>query len=34
VAELCRLVDEAAAQLGLSGHPDPRRLLDRARASV
>ena len=33
-AELCRLIDEAAAQLGLSGHPDPRRLLDRARASV
>ena len=30
-AELCRLVDEAAARLGLSGHPDPRRLLDEAR---
>jgi len=33
-AELCRLIDEAAAQLGLSGHPDPRRLLDEARASA
>jgi len=33
-AELCRLIDEAAARLGLSGHPDPRRLLDQARASV
>jgi trimethylamine--corrinoid protein Co-methyltransferase len=32
--ELCRLIDEAAARLGLSGHPDPRRLLDEARASV
>jgi hypothetical protein len=32
--ELCRLVDEAAARLGLSDHPDPRRLLDEARASV
>ena len=31
-AELCRLIDEAAGQLGLSGHPDPRRLLDEARA--
>ena len=31
-AELCRLIDEAAARLGLSGHPDPRRLLDEARA--
>jgi trimethylamine--corrinoid protein Co-methyltransferase len=30
-AELCRLIDEAAAQLGLSGHPDPRRLLADAR---
>jgi len=33
-AELCRLIDEAAAQLGLSDHPDPRRLLEQARASV
>jgi trimethylamine--corrinoid protein Co-methyltransferase len=33
-AELCRLIDEAAAQLGLSSHPDPRRLLDQARASA
>lgn len=33
-AELCRLVDEAAAELGLSSHPDPRRLLDHARASA
>jgi len=33
-AELCRLIDEAAAQLGLSDHPDPRRLLDEARASA
>ena len=32
--ELCRLIDEAAAQLGLSGHPDPRRLLDEARGAV
>jgi trimethylamine:corrinoid methyltransferase-like protein len=31
-AELCRLIDDAAARLGLSGHPDPRRLLDEARA--
>ncbi len=30
-AELCRLIDEAAARLGLSGHPDPRRLLEQAR---
>ena len=30
-AELCRLIDEAASRLGLSGHPDPRRLLDEAR---
>ena len=30
--ELCRLIDEAADRLGLSGHPDPRRLLDEARA--
>ena len=30
-AELCRLIDEAAARLGLSGHPDPRRLLAEAR---
>ena len=29
--ELCRLIDEAAARLGRSGHPDPRRLLDEAR---
>jgi trimethylamine--corrinoid protein Co-methyltransferase len=33
-AELCRLIDEAATQLGVSGHPDPRRLLDEARASL
>jgi len=33
-AELCRLIDEAAAQLGMSGHPDPRRLLEQARSSV
>lgn len=33
-AELCRLIDEAAAQLGLSGHPDPRRLLDEARGAA
>jgi trimethylamine:corrinoid methyltransferase-like protein len=33
-AKLCRLIDEAAAQLGISGHPDPRRLLDEARASA
>ena len=31
-AELCRLIDAAAARIGLSGHPDPRRLLDEARA--
>ncbi len=30
-AELCRLIDAAAARLGLSEHPDPRRLLDEAR---
>jgi trimethylamine---corrinoid protein Co-methyltransferase len=29
--ELCRLIDEAASRLGISGHPDPRRLLDEAR---
>ena len=29
--ELCRLIDEAAARLGLRGHPDPRRLIDEAR---
>jgi trimethylamine--corrinoid protein Co-methyltransferase len=33
-AELCRLIDEAAAQLGLSGHPDPRRLLDETRGAA
>jgi len=33
-AGLCRLIDEAAAQLGISGHPDPRRLLEQARSSV
>jgi len=33
-AELCRLIDEAAARLGLSGHPDPRRLLDEARGGA
>jgi len=32
--ELCRLIDEAAAQLGLSGHPDPRRLLAEARGGA
>jgi trimethylamine--corrinoid protein Co-methyltransferase len=31
-AEFCRLIDEAAGRLGLSGHPDPRRLLEEARA--
>ena len=31
-AGLCRLIDEAAGRLGLSGHPDPRRLLEEARA--
>lgn len=31
-AELCRLIDEAAARLGLSDHPDPRRLLEEARS--
>jgi trimethylamine---corrinoid protein Co-methyltransferase len=30
--ELCRLIDEAAATAGLSDHPDPRRLLEEARA--
>ena len=30
-AEFCRLIDAAAARLGLSGHPDPRRLLAEAR---
>ena len=30
--ELCRLIDDAASRLGISGHPDPRRLLDEARA--
>jgi trimethylamine---corrinoid protein Co-methyltransferase len=30
-AELCRLIDAAADGLGISGHPDPRRLLDEAR---
>jgi trimethylamine--corrinoid protein Co-methyltransferase len=33
-AELCRLIDEAAAQLGLADHPDPRRLLEEARAAI
>ncbi len=33
-AELCRLIDEAAAELGLSGYPDPRRLLAEAQASA
>jgi hypothetical protein len=32
--ELCRLIDEAAAQLGISPHPDPRRLLAEARVTV
>ncbi len=31
-AELCRLIDEAAAALGLPEWPDPRRLLESARA--
>jgi len=31
-AELCRLIDAAAAQCGISGHPDPRRLLAEAQA--
>ena len=31
-AELCRLIDEAAARLGLAEHPDPRPLLEEARA--
>lgn len=31
-AELCRLIDEAAAKLGLD-HPDPRRLLEQARSA-
>ncbi len=30
-AELCRLIDAAAAQLGFAHHPDPRKLLDEAR---
>ena len=30
--ELCRLIAGAAGRLGLSGHPDPRRLLEEARA--
>lgn len=30
-AQLCRLIDEAAAQLGIADHPDPRRLLEEAR---
>jgi trimethylamine---corrinoid protein Co-methyltransferase len=33
-AELCRLIDKAAARIGLSGHPDPRRLLVKARAAT
>jgi trimethylamine--corrinoid protein Co-methyltransferase len=33
-AELCRLIDEAAAHLGLTGHPDPRRLLAEAQATA
>ena len=33
-AELCRLIDAAAAQVGLTGHPDPRRLLAEAQASA
>ena len=33
-AELCRLIDEAAAQLGLSDYPDPRRLLAEARGGA
>jgi len=33
-AELCRLIDEAAAAHGLSGHPDPRRLLAEARGGA
>jgi trimethylamine:corrinoid methyltransferase-like protein len=31
-AELCRIIDEAAAALGLPDWPDPRRLLESARA--
>ncbi len=31
-AELCRLIDAAAAEHGVDGHPDPRRLLEAARA--
>ena len=31
-AELCRLIDAAAARLGITGHPDPRRLLAEAQA--
>jgi trimethylamine:corrinoid methyltransferase-like protein len=31
-AELSRLIAGAAGRLGLSGHPDPRRLLEEARA--
>ena len=33
-SELCRLIDEAAAQLGITGHPDPRRLLAEAQATA
>jgi trimethylamine:corrinoid methyltransferase-like protein len=33
-AELCRLIDEAAAAHGVSGHPDPRRLLAEARGGA
>jgi trimethylamine--corrinoid protein Co-methyltransferase len=30
--QLCHLIDEAAARQGVSDHPDPRRLLEEARA--
>jgi trimethylamine--corrinoid protein Co-methyltransferase len=32
--ELCRLIDDAAARLGVADHPDPRRLLAEAQASA
>jgi len=33
-AELCRLIDAAATRLGITGHPDPRRLLAEAQATA
>jgi len=33
-SELCRLIDEAAAQRGITGHPDPHRLLAEAQATA